>query len=1022
MSIDTASGPETELGMVQDQTTEQGIMDGVAVHTTSRTLIGRDAELTEIASLLGVRSSAASGGPSVAEPQHVVLSGDAGVGKTRLLVELRDLAVEEGWRVVAGHCLDFGDSALPYLPFSEVLGRLQAELPDVVKHVAEAHPALARLQPGRRVLVATDGVPAAGRVEGESLDRADLFAAVHSLLEEAAALSPLLLVIEDCHWADQSTRDLLSFLFSRPFEGTGGNGVAIVASYRADDLHRRHPLRRQVAEWSRLRGVERLQLGPLGDEQVRLLIASLSTDAIAEKELNAIVHRAEGNAFFVEELVGAASAPGSWVPDDLADVLLVRLDRLNDAARHVVRVASVAGRKVAHDLLVAASGLPAVELEEGLRQAVEMNLLVPGDGTYSFRHALLGEAVYDDLLPGERVRLHAQYAEALGEGMGRGTAAELARHARLAHDLDTALDASIRAGDEAMTVAGPDEAAHHYEQALELLADPARRATCDIDVSKLAVSAAEALTSSGQPTRAAKVLAEQLDQLAPDAPDAWRARLLAARADALMLTENVDTSPLDVIQEAVDLLPEGVGGLRAKVLATQARVLSGYGKYDEAQVAGLDALALAEKLDLHELASDVITTLSNLKKAGPKDALRSALVEAVHRAVDTGATQAELRARYFLGRSYEDWGEWAQAETWFRSAVKAAADAGIPYAPWGFESRWQLAWIKSVDGDWDEALRLTDTGGEQIPPIPSALVEGVALMVEAGRGEPVAERARALRRYWELEGGVVINSVVAEMADAAQHDAPAKVIAVYQDAVAVLSRIWHEWFSARIRLAAIVIGAIADALPRLSGAERTELLAEVERLHGEGHTVLNKYSDPSGHWGPEGRAWTKRLDAETLRSRWLAGIDAPPQEALVEVWREAEVLFEEFGHVHELATVRAVLAGILRATGDTAGARELGDQAREVAHRLGAKPLLERLRAQGSIPARADGPASDTLTAREAEILALVAEGRSNGEIGKQLFISAKTVSVHVSNILGKLNASGRTEAAAIARRRGLID
>ena len=538
MSIDTAPVSKT----VQENTTEHEIMDGVAVHTTSRTLIGRDAELTEIASLLGVRSSSAA--PS--EAVHVVLSGDAGVGKTRLLVELRDLAVEEEWRVVAGHCLDFGDSALPYLPFSEVLGRLEAELPEVVGRVAEAHPALARLQPGRRMLASAGG-PASGRVEGESVDRGDLFTAVHSLLEEAAQVAPVLLVIEDCHWADQSTRDLLSFLFSRPFEGAAEHRVAIVASYRADDLHRRHPLRRQVAEWSRLRGVERLQLGPLGDDQVRLLIDSLSPGAIAEKELSVIVRRAEGNAFFVEELVGAATQPGSWVPDDLADVLLVRLDRLNDASRHVVRVASVAGRKVAHDLLVAASGLSSTELEDGLRQAVEMNLLVPGDGTYSFRHALLGEAVYDDLLPGERVRLHAQYAEALGEGMGRGTAAELARHARLAHDLDTALDASIRAGDEAMAVAGPDEAAHHYEQALELLADPRRRSTCEIDISKLAVSAAEALTASGQPTRAAALLAEQLAGLAPDAPPAWRARMLAARADAVMLTENIDVHPAELV-------------------------------------------------------------------------------------------------------------------------------------------------------------------------------------------------------------------------------------------------------------------------------------------------------------------------------------------------------------------------------------------------------------------------------------------------------------------------------------------
>jgi DNA-binding NarL/FixJ family response regulator len=164
----------------------------------------------------------------------------------------------------------------------------------------------------------------------------------------------------------------------------------------------------------------------------------------------------------------------------------------------------------------------------------------------------------------------------------------------------------------------------------------------------------------------------------------------------------------------------------------------------------------------------------------------------------------------------------------------------------------------------------------------------------------------------------------------------------------------------------------------------------------------------------------KRLDAETLRVRWLSGVDAPPADVLVDTWRDTVVLFEDFGHVHELAKVRTALAGILRATGDTAGAREQGDLAREAAHALGAQPLLEELRAMGSAPVRAES-APDTLTPRETEILTLVAEGRSNGEIARQLFISAKTVSVHVSNVLAKLDAQGRTEAAAIARRRGLI-
>ena len=184
--------------------------------------------------------------------------------------------------------------------------------------------------------------------------------------------------------------------------------------------------------------------------------------------------------------------------------------------------------------------------------------------------------------------------------------------------------------------------------------------------------------------------------------------------------------------------------------------------------------------------------------------------------------------------------------------------------------------------------------------------------------------------------------------------------------------------------------------------------------------MLDRYTDPSGFWGPEGRAWSQRLEAQWLRLRWLEGSDPPALDELVGAWREDASRFEEFGDVHELARSRTVLAGILRAGGDPAAARELGDLARAAAHELGAQPLLDELRAAGSAPVRDDAAAAP-LTAREREILALVAEGRSNGEIGRLLFISTKTVSVHVSHILGKLGAAGRTEAAAIARREGLL-
>ncbi len=160
-------------------------------------------------------------------------------------------------------------------------------------------------------------------------------------------------MIEDTHWADRSTRDMLSFLLSRVDSG----GFAVIASYRSDDLHRRHPLRRQVAEWSRLRGVDRVALSPLADDAVRALVAELVPGGLPEDELAEIVARAEGNAFFVEELTAAAAEPGVWVPADLADVLLVRLDRLDDDARQVVRTASASGRRVGHDVLAATSGL-----------------------------------------------------------------------------------------------------------------------------------------------------------------------------------------------------------------------------------------------------------------------------------------------------------------------------------------------------------------------------------------------------------------------------------------------------------------------------------------------------------------------------------------------------------------------------------------------------------------------------------------------------------------------------------------
>ncbi len=335
----------------------------------------------------------------------------------------------------------------------------------------------------------------------------------------------------------------------------------------------------------------------------------------------------------------------------------------------------------------------------------------------------------------------------------------------------TALSASIRAGDEASAVGGPDEAAHHYQQALELLADPRRAQEADVDVSKLAVKAAESLTASGHPIRAAALLKEQLDLLPDDAGPAVRARMLSARANVLILIET-DEDRVGVSEEAVALVPAEATGLRAKVLVTHARILASMARYEEAQIVGVDGLELAERLDLNELASDAITTLSQLKKSGPKEGLRAALVEAVARAEKSGALNAELRGRWLLGRSYQDWAEFDETEKWFKSAIERGEAAGIPWAPYAFESRWQLTWVAMTRGEWDRVLELADVPG-YAPPVSRALLDAVRHGVDVGRGRDVSSELFELRRYWHKEGAIAISSAGLEMVLAGRRNDPA---------------------------------------------------------------------------------------------------------------------------------------------------------------------------------------------------------------------------------------------------------
>ncbi len=980
-------------------------------------LQGRERELDLLADLLGLP---AGDDDRVASAPFVLLGGDAGVGKTRLLAELVDRATDAGWRTLVGHCLDFGDSALPYLPFSEVFGRLAADDPQVASGLTQAHPALTHLQPGRRLLSGSAGPTGRDADPADTLDRSDLFESLHAALEDLVADRPLLLVVEDVHWADRSTRDLLSFLFTRGFRGP----VRVVASYRSDDLHRRHPLRATAAQWTRVPGVHRLQLDPLPDPDVRALVAALTSSLVGpltDGEVQAIVARAEGNAFFAEELVGAAtggSAGPGGLPEDLADLLLVRLDRLDDAAREVVRAAACSGRRVSHAMLAAVVGLDDDELDRALRGAVEQNVLARlGDDSYAFRHALLAEAVHDDLLPGERVRLHAAYAAALLERRVDGTAAELARHARAAHDRRTAVQASIQAGEEAMSVGGPEEAAHHYETALELLADdgPAD----DVDLVGLVTRAADALMASGVPERAHLLVASHLQPALAPADPVDRARLLAFQASA-SLTIDGGSDPLALTGEALALLPAEPSSLRARLLGLHARALLQHGNVEEASEQAMESLHLAQKLDLSWLVADTTTTLAGIEeRSGDPASAELVLEDVVAQAARDQDVHAELRGRYLLASLHHERGDLDRARRGFHDGFALADRTGWPWAPYGFEARLMEALVAYESGAWDACLAVTSLSGQSPPAIPEAMLLAVRSMPLVGRGDPGAgpllERVRPM---WPLDGLVGISAGAAEIDwHGERHDVEA-VLRTFDHAVDVVGRVWSEHFPARIRLTALVLGHLADAAGRATQAERAGLTDRLPELRlgvdrAEQRVRLRKLP-----LGPEGVAWLARARAEELRLRWLADAEAPSEHDLIAGWQATVEAFTAMGSPFETARSQVRLVEVLRAVGRPADARAPAEAARSAARDLGAAPLLARL-GRGSPTRDSAGPAP--LTARETEILGLVAQGRSNGEIARQLFISTKTVSVHVSNILAKLGASGRTEAAAIARRDGLL-
>lgn len=972
-------------------------------------LVGRDGELRRLLDLL---DNAATG-----QPSHALVSGDAGVGKTRLIGELAARATARGFTVLSGRCAELGDT-IPYLPLADALRSATAgdSPPRALAEALAARPVLGRLLPDRGISPAADGLP--------GMAQQQLFGAVLGLLAELAAASPVLLVLEDLHWADRSTRDLLTFL-SRVLHN---ERVAVAGTYRTDDLHRRHPLRPLIAELLRLPGVTAIELGPLGYADMAEHLSALAGAPLDAATLHQIVTRAEGNPYYGEELLAAGGdCAGAALPTEVAALLLARVEQVPATAQQVLRAAAVAGRRVEDDIVQAATGLAAAEYEDAIRESVAHQLLVPdGSQGYAFRHALIREAVYGDLLPGERTRLHARFAELLADP-GRlaavpGTAAELAYHCLASHDIAGAFSASVQAAQEAERLGAPAEAQRHYDEALALwdrVSDPEKAAGRERGA--LALDSAISAAASGDVARAVHKLRRLRGALAGGGDPVLVSRVCERLAYYLLETEAVGDA-VAAARDAVDALPAQPPGWEyARALATYAQTLM-YGRDEAGATARAEeALAAARAAAAPWVEADALVTLGQLsERSGQVARAVSQFTLAYQQAREASVLGVELRAAFQLARAQLEYGDLDKASATAHQGVAQAEANGLSLAPYGLDLQYLHYLAHYADGDWDHAAELAAGFVTRAVSVAEARLSAMALFIDVGRGNPaVADRRAWLEPFWRSDrfGEYVARGLLAEHALWRGDTAGALT-----EAAAALATQADEsgYAPPAIRVAAIALAARADraAAARAAGDEAAAAAetAAARELIGAARDGAAFRRAPKFVLGVDGRGWLARAEAEWLRAQ---GRNDPA------AWQAVQDTFGP-AFVYETARARWRLAEALAEAGRRDEAQREWDQASEAAQKLGAAPLqaaladLARRARLGSQPGGHQGPGRlAALTAREQEVLRLLAEGRSNREIAAVLFIAPKTASVHVSNILGKLGAATRTEAAAIAHGAG---
>jgi tetratricopeptide (TPR) repeat protein len=689
-------------------------------HVASPTFVGR---VEELQGLEAARVRAADADPAV-----VLVGGEAGVGKTRLVGELTGRCVSEGTRVLAGGCVPVGDGALPYAPIVEALRALLGDVGvGVVRElVGPPWPELARLLPAL-------GEPEPG--PAGPVAQARLFELLLGLLGRLGDQVPLVLVVEDLHWADRSTRDLLAFLV----RNLRRERLLLVVTYRNDEAGQQR-LGPYLAELDRAGRVERIELLRLDQVQTAAQMVGILGAVPAADFVDGVFARSEGNPFFTEELLAVVRAGSGELPATLRDLLRGRVQPLPDHARQVLAVVAVAGRRTPHRLLAAVARLSDVQLGQALQIAVANQLLVttPGQDGYDVRHALLREVIDANLLPGERARLHADLAQTLtqrpelADGPPAVAAAELAAHWDAAGEPTRALPARVQAGWAADRAHAFPEAQGHYERALRLWAqvtDPGRVA--GLDRVELLGRAADAAAASGQVQRALGLLTTALDQL-DRASDPVRAALLLMRLGGERWKAGDEPAGLASLEEALRILPAEPSPERARVLANYARYLMLAGRSRDATRRAEEALAVARTVGARAEEGHALDILG----VCTRDIER--LVEARRIAEEVSNIEGIAHAYLNLGSTLSQSGRQREALEVFRRGLEAARELGLERGM-GSVLAVSLAMTLFEIGDWEESGRVLAEALERGVIVPFRLHESQG-MLDLGRGDFPAAR------------------------------------------------------------------------------------------------------------------------------------------------------------------------------------------------------------------------------------------------------------------------------------------